>query len=206
VLTPERGARLMASEPVRVRALRIPARGRDAGLPFPDMAALRASIDSCLSPASDRIIEVEADAEASYADLLQTLAICRDAGAGTLVLGDREGRLVAQAYRARYGASPAAADGPAFDQPPRIAHTEKPVYPAAARQAGVAGAVLVSVWIDEEGRCIAARPLAPNVAAELIDAALAAALKWRFEPARREGMAVVSSMVIPFEFRARSQP
>jgi TonB family protein len=74
----------------------------------------------------------------------------------------------------------------------------KPVYPEAAKQAGISGLVKVRVTIDEEGKVIAAE--ATDGPKELREAAVAAALKARFEPVRLHGAAIKVSGVLIYRF------
>jgi protein TonB len=75
----------------------------------------------------------------------------------------------------------------------------KPVYPAIARQAHVAGTVLIDASIDEEGRVVSARV---SRSVPLLDqAALTAVRQWVFTPARLNGQPVGVSITVTVEFR-----
>jgi TonB family protein len=73
-----------------------------------------------------------------------------------------------------------------------------PLYPAEAKQAGIAGLVKVRVTIDEEGKVIAAEAFeGPK---QLREAAVAAALKARFEPTRLHGGAIKIDGILTYNF------
>jgi TonB family protein len=75
----------------------------------------------------------------------------------------------------------------------------RPDYPEAARAADIKGTVTVEVTIDEEGSVIAARPISGPQ--QLRDAAVGAARRWKWTPARigRNRARVVGT--ITFSFR-----
>jgi protein TonB len=89
----------------------------------------------------------------------------------------------------------------AFDQMPILVHFEGPTYPKLARQAGFEGRVFIEVLIGEDGRVIRARIVFSEVSAAMERAALSAAKKCLFEPARQRTTPVKARVVIPFEFR-----
>jgi TonB family protein len=73
-----------------------------------------------------------------------------------------------------------------------------PVYPAEAKQAGIAGLVKVRVTVDEEGKVISAEAFeGPK---QLREAAVAAALKARFEPTRLHGGAIKIDGILTYNF------
>ena len=88
----------------------------------------------------------------------------------------------------------------AFDSPPRLVHAEQPEYPDLARQAEAEGTVMIEVTIDENGRVIAARVFSSDTIEALESAALAAALKFLFEPAKQRDVPVKCRIHIPFGF------
>ncbi len=91
----------------------------------------------------------------------------------------------------------------AFDQPPVPIHTVAPKYPELARQAGVEGVVLVLVRIDETGRVTRAIPASTDANPLLVQAAVEAAKKWLFTPAKQRDVPVEVDYVIPIAFRVR---
>ena len=85
------------------------------------------------------------------------------------------------------------------DSPPRLAKIVKPTYPPLALRAHIGGIVVLRILVSESGM-----PLQVEVAraaqAGLTDAAVEAARKWTFEPARKAGVAVRTWMVVPIPF------
>lgn len=82
---------------------------------------------------------------------------------------------------------------------PEIKFQAMPDYPEIARKAGIEGKVSVTVVISEKGNVIKATIL--KGIPMLNDAALAAAKKCTFFPARQRDKYVKVKMSIPFEFR-----
>jgi len=76
-------------------------------------------------------------------------------------------------------------------------------YPDSAEEQGIEGEVLVRVIVDTNGRVTEASAETGNADPILIDAAIIAAQKWRFEPATRYGEPVEASITIPFRFVKR---
>jgi TonB family protein len=74
----------------------------------------------------------------------------------------------------------------------------KPVYPEAAKKAGVSGVVKVEVTIDEEGNVVAAEAI--DGPKELREAAVAAARLARFEPVRLHGKNIKVNGVLTYRF------
>jgi len=86
-------------------------------------------------------------------------------------------------------------------EPPRVAKLPDPDYPAAARDAGVRGTVIVQVMVDRQGR--PRNPLVVEApAAVLAYAATEAVRGARFEPARLSGNAVA----VYYDLRLDFQP
>jgi TonB family protein len=74
----------------------------------------------------------------------------------------------------------------------------QPVYPEAAKQAGISGTVRVRITIDEQGKVIAAE--ASDGPKELREAAVEAARKARFEPVRLHGAGIKVSGMLVYRF------
>jgi protein TonB len=70
-----------------------------------------------------------------------------------------------------------------------------------AREAGIEGSVMVKVLIDEKGKVVAASILQSNVTDSMNQAALVAAHRCTFEPAKQRHKPVPVTIAIPFEFR-----
>jgi len=77
---------------------------------------------------------------------------------------------------------------------------QAPVYPLLSRRLGEAGNVVVGVELDAEGRVAAARIQTGSGFSRLDAAALEAVRSWRCTPARRDGRAVATVALQPFEF------
>jgi protein TonB len=84
---------------------------------------------------------------------------------------------------------------------PRFADTFKPDYPPALRREGLEGSATVRVTIDERGRVIAVelvKATDPRFFEETKEQALR---HWRFQPARRDGVATTSEQTMTVHFR-----
>jgi protein TonB len=88
----------------------------------------------------------------------------------------------------------------AFDEPPVPIHRVAPVYPDLARQAGVEGVVLVRVLISKTGRVIDAQHAGGQANPLLVQAAVDAAKKWLFTPAKQRDEPVQVWYAIPIAF------
>ena len=83
--------------------------------------------------------------------------------------------------------------------PARKISVVAPVYPEVARQAGEEGTVVVEAVVDATG-AVAGTAVVRGRSPELDAAARAALEKWRFEPARRGGVTVESSVRVRIKF------
>ncbi len=81
---------------------------------------------------------------------------------------------------------------------------EAPHYPRRAVRERIEGEVTVLLDVDADGRVTAAHVEVSSGSSLLDDAALEQLAKWRFEPARRLGVAVRSTFRKVVEFRLRS--
>ncbi len=92
-----------------------------------------------------------------------------------------------------------ALDSGVWVKAPRVISETKPAYPAAARQAGVEGSVVVRMLIDKEGNVVDAKALAgPET---LRGAAVDAARQWKYEPSILNGQPVSVQMPVTIPFR-----
>jgi protein TonB len=91
----------------------------------------------------------------------------------------------------------------AFDEPPILIHYEVPKYPDLAREAGIEGTVAVKVLVSEEGKVIDAVVLSSDVTPAMEKAALDAARKCRFKPAKQRTVPVKANVMVPFQFQLR---
>ncbi len=89
----------------------------------------------------------------------------------------------------------------AFDQPPTLVYFEAPVYPVLAREAGIEGTVRVKVLVGEDGMVMQVSLISSDVTPAMEKAALAAAKKCRFNPAKQRTTPVKAHVLIPFHFR-----
>ncbi|MBI2870193.1 MAG: energy transducer TonB [Candidatus Omnitrophica bacterium] len=76
-----------------------------------------------------------------------------------------------------------------------------PAYPRAARLIGAEGTVVLQIIVGENGRSVRVEIEESSGHATLDQAAVKTARSWRFEPARRFGKAVVSTLEIPVVFK-----
>jgi protein TonB len=75
-----------------------------------------------------------------------------------------------------------------------------PAYPDMARTAGIEGQAVVEALVDVDGSVADARILKPSGNASLDQAAVDAAMKAKFSPAKQRDMAVRVWVSIPFRF------
>jgi periplasmic protein TonB len=76
----------------------------------------------------------------------------------------------------------------------------KPAYPAASRRLGEQGKVTIRVLIAADGSVQSASLARSSGFSRLDDAAMAAVLKWRFVPGKRDGVAQAMWHQIPVNF------
>ncbi len=86
-----------------------------------------------------------------------------------------------------------------LDAPPRIKTRVAAVYPRAAREANIAGTVVLRVLVSETGR--AERVETIKGIRPLAEAAMASVRRWTFEPARRAGRDVSAWLVVEIPFQ-----
>ncbi len=89
----------------------------------------------------------------------------------------------------------------AVSEKPSIIHKEKPVYPDLARKAGIEGTVVVTVTIGKTGKVENAKIF--KSLPMLDEAALVAARKCTFKPAKQRDKFVKVKMNIPFRFKLK---
>ena len=83
---------------------------------------------------------------------------------------------------------------------PQAVRQVAPEYPDLARQAEAEGRVWIRVTIDETGRVIKTEVENSEVIPSLEKAAMDAARKWLFKPAKQRDKPVRVRIVIPFRF------
>jgi len=86
-----------------------------------------------------------------------------------------------------------------FDEPPVLTEFVSPEYPEAARASGLEGSVMVRVLVDTDGRV---RELKVLKSSDPVfePAALAAASRWVFKPAKWQHKATRSFVAVPVQF------
>jgi len=106
------------------------------------------------------------------------------------------------AQPARPGAAAAAGDSPASEDV-TYRRMMPPAYPKTAVLGHISGNVMLKVHVDEQGNpeSAAVDSVEPPEAAVLSDAAIAAVMRWKFNPALRDGIAVADDVHVPVEFR-----
>ena len=87
--------------------------------------------------------------------------------------------------------------------PPRKIHDVHPVYPPAAREAGIEGLVVLQATIDPTGEMSDIEVL--QSVPELEQAAITAVEQWRYEPTLVDGVAVPVSMTMTVNFMLPSR-
>ena len=89
----------------------------------------------------------------------------------------------------------------AFDEPPILVRYVSPKYPDLARQAGIEGTVLIRVLVGEDGKVINASIIQSDVTPAMEKAALEAAKKFLFKPAKQRTVPVKAHMAVPIRFK-----
>jgi protein TonB len=90
----------------------------------------------------------------------------------------------------------------AVSEKPVITHKQTPKYPELAKKAGIQGTVVINVTVSKTGRVEDARVF--KSIPMLDDAALAAAKKCVFKPAKQRDKFVKVKLNIPFNFQLRN--
>lgn len=112
--------------------------------------------------------------------------------------------LASDAATATVEATPSNADLPAPDFPPteilsyRQAH--QPHYPREAREAGESGWVTLRVLVDVDGSPLTATIVRSTATERLAQSAMDAVMKWRFNPAMKDGSAITAWIEVPIGF------
>ncbi|MGE5503246.1 MAG: energy transducer TonB [Actinomycetota bacterium] len=104
--------------------------------------------------------------------------------------------------------SPAGSVGPAAaavpsgpsEVAPTAVDTPKPTYPLAARRKGWEGVVVLNIEVDLLGCPTTVAIKASSGHAALDEAAVEAARRWHFTPARKDGKATAASVEVPIRF------
>ncbi len=91
----------------------------------------------------------------------------------------------------------------AVKQSPRVARQVPPVYPSAARRAGVEGSVLLQVVVQTNGRAGDVLLVSSSGSGLLDAAAMKAVRKWSFRPAMIDGQPTSGHVRVPVRFELR---
>ena len=86
---------------------------------------------------------------------------------------------------------------------PQILSREEPVYPSAARSAGISGTTVVGFIIEADGSVSSAWVEQSSGSSSMDSAAVQSVQNWRFVPARQNGIPVQSRSRVPIIFNLR---
>lgn len=89
----------------------------------------------------------------------------------------------------------------AFDEAPVLIESTKPVYPEVAREVGIEGTVLLRLLVAEDGAVIEVDIIQSNVTLTMGEAAMAAARKYKFTPAKQRNVPVKAHVALPIIFK-----
>lgn len=89
---------------------------------------------------------------------------------------------------------------PGIEKYPKIIYNPPPKYPDVARRAGVEGTVFIKMWVTKEGKVKVAE-IVKSTAAIFDQAAIDAAVLWKFTPAIMNNKPVSVWVTVPFKFR-----
>ena len=84
--------------------------------------------------------------------------------------------------------------------PPRVTYQESPEFPASVDRSALPGTAEIHCQLDDTGAVVASRVISAS-RPEFGEAALAAARRWRFEPALLNGRPIAKAISIPFVFQ-----
>lgn len=80
-----------------------------------------------------------------------------------------------------------------------------PAYPGLARRLGEEGTVRLRVWVTREGRAGKVELSQGSGSPRLDRTALETVSRWRFEPAREDGLAVEQWVIVPIKFKLENR-
>lgn len=147
--------------------------------------------------------ETQTDESAAYASRAAVSADegnGREAGAGDSAgPGEGSGTGGGEGSKTGSGGNGDASGGNAVEAP-RILSAPDPVYPESARRRGVEGTVTAGLLIDADGGVTEVWVESSSGDGALDEAALAAVRRWRFAPARQNGVPVSARSRVPVVF------
>ena len=79
-------------------------------------------------------------------------------------------------------------------------HNPEPPYPERSRELGEQGRVQLRVRVSPQGRALQVDLVSSSHSRRLDEAARQAVAAWRFQPARQDGVAIESSLLVPITF------
>ncbi|RKZ06247.1 hypothetical protein DRQ05_05075 [bacterium] len=88
----------------------------------------------------------------------------------------------------------------AFDEPPVLIKYVPPKYPDLARTAGIEGIVLLRVVVGEDGKVVSVSVIQSDVTPAMERAAMEAARKFLFKPAKQRTVPVKAAVAVPIRF------
>ena len=106
---------------------------------------------------------------------------------------------ILESPEAQANAAEAAPAAPTKDSPPKPLRSVRAAYPREALARKIQGTVLIEAVVDVQGRLV--RPRVMESVPGLDEAALAAAVHWRFVPASKDGKPVEAVIRIPMAFQ-----
>lgn len=127
----------------------------------------------------------------------QVLVMGLCVGMGTVAWASQGGAGAGPSITAESAAATKAAKG---DVDAQTRDMGPPTYPKAALDQGISGKVVLRVEVDATGAVGDVSVLSSTPAGVFDEASIAAAKRWTFEPARRNGTAVASALKIPMTY------
>ncbi|MGE8210353.1 MAG: M56 family metallopeptidase [Stenotrophomonas rhizophila] len=127
----------------------------------------------------------------------QVLVMGLFVGMGTVAWASQGGAGAGPSITAEPAAATKAAKG---DVDAQTRDMGPPTYPKAALDQGISGKVVLRVEVDATGAVGDVSVLSSTPAGVFDEASIAAAKRWTFEPARRNGTAVASALKIPMTY------
>jgi TonB family protein len=88
----------------------------------------------------------------------------------------------------------------AFDSPPRVVSRVVPGYPAAVKAQGGEGTVILNANVDERGRVTRVWVAQSTAPGDLVESAIDAMYRFRFSPGSQQGVPVMCTVAVPFNF------
>jgi TonB family protein len=99
------------------------------------------------------------------------------------------------------GTQPQTKPAAAIEAPPKAESLAHPVYPEAARKAGIEGTSIVEVAIGADGAVLACSVVTSSGNGLLDQAAVDAARSTKFAPGTKDGKPVEMKVKVPFRFK-----